>query len=176
MVYDRPRCTIWNRWDAQNRPQLRGRAEYFIITYIVRLYAPPDSAAATRPDFFKHALWPQLTGNTILGLDANCVPDEALDLKRVANSPYRNDGADELEDICSAHSLIDVAREWLGDLPFFTAHHDRGPRRHPTASDTHRQNMRAGQQTGRHLWSACKSHTTVSSGATLPRRMRAMDS
>ena len=77
----------------------------------------------TRPDFFKHALGPQLTGNTILGLDANCVPDEALDLKRVANSPYRNDGADELEDICSAHSLIDIAREWLGDLPFFTAHH-----------------------------------------------------
>ena len=90
---------------------------------LVSVYAPPDSAAATRPDFFKHALGPQLTGNTILGLDANCVPDEALDLKRVANSPYRNDGADELEDICSAHSLIDVAREWLGDLPFFTAHH-----------------------------------------------------
>jgi hypothetical protein len=40
---------------------------------LVSVYAPPDSVAATRPDFFKHALRPQLTDNTILGLDANCV-------------------------------------------------------------------------------------------------------
>ena len=55
------------------------------------VYHPlPDSVAATRPDFVKHALGPQPTVNTILGLDANCVPDEALYLKRVANSPYRS--------------------------------------------------------------------------------------
>ena len=29
---------------------------------LVSVYAPPDSAAATRPDYFKHALGPQLTG------------------------------------------------------------------------------------------------------------------
>ena len=39
------------------------------------------------------------TKNTVLGIDANCVPDTELDLRRDANTPYENSGRDELEEM-----------------------------------------------------------------------------
>ena len=44
---------------------------------LIAAYAP--SIAAERPPFFQH-LAARLTRNTILAIDANCVPDTSLDL------------------------------------------------------------------------------------------------
>lgn len=90
---------------------------------LVSAYAPPDSRAQERPDYFK-SLARLIDARTILGIDANCVPDETLDLKRVGTSRYNNTGADELVALTSAHSLADVARECLGTEPYFTSHHN----------------------------------------------------
>ena len=65
-----------------------------------------------------------ITARTILGIDANCVPDPTLDLQRTSTSPYDNNGSTELAAVISSHNLYDVAREQLGRTNnFFTAHH-----------------------------------------------------
>ena len=64
-------------------------------------YAHSDAQADQRPGFFTNTLKPRLTQNTVLGIDANCVPDEQLDLKRVGVHPYNNTGANELADAIS---------------------------------------------------------------------------
>ena len=64
-----------------------------IHSRIIRLtaaYAHSDAQADQRPGFFTNTLKPRLTQNTVLGIDANCVPDEQLDLKRVGVHPYNN--------------------------------------------------------------------------------------
>jgi len=91
---------------------------------LVSAYANPDTSAAERPRFFTNSLAQLVNKNTVMGIDANCVPDVTLDVKRTATSPYRNDGAQELHDLVTQHSLIDVARECLGKEPFFTSHHN----------------------------------------------------
>ena len=58
-------------------------------------YAPQDSNARVA---FLQGLKGRIDSKTILGLDANCVPDLDLDLKREhTTTPYDNAGADELE-------------------------------------------------------------------------------
>ena len=64
-----------------------------------------------------------ITKRTVLGIDANCVPDPGLDVKSDATTPYENAGSVEFEQIIDHKSLIDVARAYLGDVPFYTAHH-----------------------------------------------------
>ena len=91
---------------------------------VTSAYAHPDSHHTERPRFFTHTLAPFVTKHTILALDANCVPEPSLDLKRPnSTTPYCNTGADELSDLVSQKGLIDVAREQLGASPLFTSHH-----------------------------------------------------
>ena len=83
-------------------------------------YAP--ATGADRPAFF-NAITPRLRKHTVLGIDANCVPDPTLDLKRDATSPYPNTGADILRDAVDEKGLTDVVREVLGSTPYFSSHH-----------------------------------------------------
>ena len=81
---------------------------------LASVYAHPKKEAAQRPAFFR-SLRIFINKSTVLGIDANCVPDVQLDVKKHSRSPYNNLGADELQDIIVEKDLIDVAREWLGD-------------------------------------------------------------
>ena len=58
-----------------------------------------------------------------MGIDANCVPDTTVDVKRDARSPYENRGADILRDAIDQKGLIDVVREVIGSEPYFSSHH-----------------------------------------------------
>ena len=88
--------------------------------HMVAAYAP--AIPADRPTFLR-SLTNKLKKTTVLGIDANCVPDVTLDLKRTATSPYPNQGADDLRDAVDRKSLVDVARAVSGKAPIFTAHH-----------------------------------------------------
>ena len=90
---------------------------------ITTAYAPPDSRYQERPGFFEKKLAGFVTPRTLLALDANCVPEPLLDLKRAGSSPYHNEGAEELAHLVAQHRLVDIAREQLGSAPFFTSHH-----------------------------------------------------
>ena len=112
------------------------------LVTLASAYAPPDSRAAERPAFF-NKLADELNDHSILGTDANCVPDPSVDLQRNAASAYQNDGARELFNAITSHDLTDVTRKTLGDsTPFFTNHtmidsrHARGNRQ-----DAHRPNL-----------------------------------
>ena len=61
---------------------------------ITSAYAPAKPTAQdTRADFFKK-LAKLLTRNTLLGIDANCVPNVQLDVKRDAQaSAYENEAS-----------------------------------------------------------------------------------
>lgn len=91
---------------------------------ITAAYAPARKTKACeklRVVFMKR-LSRYLSRNTLLGIDANCVPDTRLDLRRDATSEYDNEGANELACAVARFGLIDTAREELGDEPFFTCH------------------------------------------------------
>ncbi len=93
---------------------------------LVSAYAPARSGPGHPRTAFYENLDTRLSTNTVLGIDANSVPDTRLDLKRDATSPYDNEGADRLDEAIDNHNLIDVARAALGSnnpAPFFTAHH-----------------------------------------------------
>ena len=93
-------------------------------TRLTAAYAPTGTEITSRPDFFKMKLAPYVTPSTVLGIDANCVPDPVLDVNRpAAESEYDNRGALELNDLVDSRHLIDVAREQLGLDKFYTAHH-----------------------------------------------------
>ena len=81
----------------------------------------PVSPPPLRVAFMKK-LRSYLTKSSILGIDANCVPDEALDIQRDGNTPYDNAGANELADAVAHFDLSDTAREQLGTKPLFTCH------------------------------------------------------
>ena len=99
---------------ATKKAAARGR--YLTVTMkvdtakrkLVAAYAP--AKPSDRPAFF-NTIAPRLTRRTVLGIDANCVPDTTLDLQRDATTPYRNDGADILSDALDRKELIDVVRE-----------------------------------------------------------------
>ena len=90
------------------------------------VYAPADPSE--RISFF-NTLTRLIDNNTILGIDANCVPDVTLDRQSSAPSPYNNTGATTLNNVIASLGLIDVARESLGDRPFFTCFKDRSKTR-----------------------------------------------
>ena len=93
---------------------------------LASVYAP--SAPNERTAFFR-TLPTIVNSNTILGIDANCVPDVTLDRTSSAPSPYDNTGANTLNDIIAHLGLIDVARESLGNEPFFTCFHGQSKTR-----------------------------------------------
>ena len=92
---------------------------------LASVYAPADPDA--RPAFFNtlnkrgHRF---INKKTIMGIDANCVPDVLLDRKSQAASQYNNTGADTLNQVVASLGLIDVARAFLGNKPFFTSFHN----------------------------------------------------
>jgi len=91
--------------------------------HLVSAYAGANRSS-DRASFFTDTLEPLIFRNTILGIDANCVPDIDLDtLRPGVTSCYENSGATELATIISDHDLTDVARDQLGNSPFFTSHH-----------------------------------------------------
>jgi hypothetical protein len=75
-----------------------------------------------RPAFFNDVVAPRVKDNTIMSIDANCVPDTTLDLLRQGTSEWKNHGALELHNITTAHDLSDIVREKLGQSPLFTNH------------------------------------------------------
>ena len=89
-------------------------------TKLISAYAPAQPGS--RPNFFSVTLAPIATKNSIMGIDANCVPNEALDLKRVGHTPYDNAGAAELAQVIAQNELADIARECLGQDEFYTSH------------------------------------------------------
>ena len=91
------------------------------IKRLASVYAPSDPDL--RPPFF-NTLPRLINEHTILGIDANCVPDMLLDRKSPARSPYNNKGAATLNHIIANYGLIDVARVYLGPEPFFTSFHN----------------------------------------------------
>jgi len=86
-----------------------------------------QSATPARTTFFS-ALAAMVNPKTILGLDANCVPDTTLDTLRppACTTPYENDGYKTLNNLTDDNGLTDIARQQLGSdgtNPFFTSHH-----------------------------------------------------
>ena len=80
-------------------------------------YAPQDGQA--RVTFF-NTFTRHLDKRTVLGIDANCVPDDDLDLKRDAASVYDNRGSNELTNAVSSLDLTDMLRDAKEDEPFFS--------------------------------------------------------
>ena len=70
------------------------------VFVLVSMLATAFLAHYNAPKFFKE-LAPIITPRTVLGIDANCVPDVHLDVKRDPDvtSPYENSGSDECEDM-----------------------------------------------------------------------------
>jgi hypothetical protein len=98
-----------------------------------------QAAKPKRTTFF-NKLAALITPRTILGLDANCVPDTSLDTSRpsTCTSAYENDGHHALDNIVDDNGLLDVAREQLGTdgtRPFFTSHHRHGMRSRSAVRD-----------------------------------------
>jgi hypothetical protein len=88
------------------------------LLVLTAAYAP--SAPGERQAFFTNILQPFVDSETVLGIDANCVPDVSLDVRSSARISYENTGANELQSVIDKADLIDIAREWLGNAPFFT--------------------------------------------------------
>ena len=88
---------------------------------LVSAYAPVT--AALRKNFFTDCLEGYLDSSTLLGIDANCVPDPALDSRSDANATQNDAGADDLEQITDDAHLEDICRVTYPDKLFFTAHH-----------------------------------------------------
>ena len=88
--------------------------------HLVAAYAP--ATPTDRPAFFT-SMRNKIRRHTVMGIDANCVPDVTLDLQRDATSPYPNNGADILSDTVDSKGLVDVAREVSGSEKIFSAHH-----------------------------------------------------
>ena len=79
---------------------------------LVSAYAP-SAPSALRPPFFRRALPRFLSKSAVLGIDANCVPDPTIDLRRDATSPYDNKGAAELADVVNDFELIEGKQIFL---------------------------------------------------------------
>ena len=77
------------------------------------IYAPQDAVQCKA--FYTAQLTSKfITKTTILGMDANCVPDPRLDVRSPSNHPnyrYANEGASELDALITSAELTDVAGE-----------------------------------------------------------------
>ena len=71
--------------------------------HMVAAYAP--AIPADRPTFLR-SLTNKLKKTTVLGIDANCVPDVLLDRKSQAASQYNNTGADTLNQVVASLGLL----------------------------------------------------------------------
>lgn len=87
-----------------------------VIT-LASVYAPVDGCE--RAQFFQR-IERHLDKRTGLCIDANCVPDERLDLRRDAPTPYDNAGSKELGDATDRLDITDAARDAKGDDAHFT--------------------------------------------------------
>ena len=89
-------------------------------------YAPATPKAgdpiSRRPAFF-NSMKKLLRKDTILAIDANCVPDVGLDTRRDATTAYDNAGAKELAEAIDEKGLVDITRQSLGSDFFWTSHH-----------------------------------------------------
>ena len=85
---------------------------------IASVYAPQDDNERIT---FLAALRNKLDSTTLLGIDANCVPDPSIDLKREGSvTPYPNKGAAELADTMTNLDITDIFRESFPDVQSFT--------------------------------------------------------
>ena len=83
---------------------------------LVAAYAPQDARA--RIELFKN-LEVVLSANTLVGIDANCVPDPILDQ---TSAKTANNGGTEMVALFASFGLTDVARENLGNKRLYTSH------------------------------------------------------
>ena len=82
------------------------------------IYAPVTPA--DRPGFFT-AIKPRMTSPHLIGMDANCVFDTSIDVSRPAPpSPDDTRGSAELRTLLTDADVTDIARETMGDAPFYT--------------------------------------------------------
>ena len=86
---------------------------------LMSVYAPVNPAE--RPDFFTN-LGPKITKSHLIGMDGNCVFNPALDVSRPGGltKPEDTKGTPELRKALDDNDLTDVAREALGNAPYFT--------------------------------------------------------
>ena len=75
---------------------------------MVSAYAPQTG----RQEFFRDVLRPRIDNKTVLGIDANCVMDVALDIRSHAQR-QPNHGGRELAQVVAEAGLVDVMRERL---------------------------------------------------------------
>ena len=98
---------------------------------VASAYAPVQNDQ--RAAFYTHALQQAINDKTILGIDANCVPDPRVDEVVHGGQPPPNDGATELQRITRDKDLADIVRETQANKSFYTNHtkisHDRVTRR-----------------------------------------------
>ena len=94
---------------------------------LVSCYAPAKAVStdvnSKRSTFFTNVLKKFITQDSIIGMDANCVPDIRLDIKKTTPSPYDNEGAQELADLVDEKGLADITRACIPTEPFYTAQH-----------------------------------------------------
>ena len=100
------------------------------------IYAPEEPHL--RAAFFKR-IRHLITGTSIIGTDANCVPDVSIDVQCAAGTRYPSNGAltqgaAELQAIVVDNDLTDITRQTLGTPPGMTSvctHGGGGPRSPP---------------------------------------------
>ena len=89
-------------------------------TTVTSAYAPVQSDQ--RAAFFTHSMQQTLSDMTILGIDANCVPDPQADEIVHGGQPPPNDGAVELAQATRGNDLTDIVRETQGNKAYYTSH------------------------------------------------------
>ena len=91
-------------------------------TQLVAAYAPVESKE--RPNFFKKELEPIMSINSLLGIDANCVPNAIEDYRSDSGATPPNKVASELLETINSYELEDAKITTYGhDQPIYTSHH-----------------------------------------------------
>ena len=91
---------------------------------VMSAYAPAKGEGQAREAYFK-SIANRIKKNSLIGIDANCVPDVSIDHRSnsTSSSAYENGGAALFEETIIKAGLMDVQREHFGDERFFTSHH-----------------------------------------------------
>ena len=86
------------------------------LTSVYAPVYPPDRTA------FFTGIKPRLTKSHLIGMDANCVFNPAIDVSRPdgTTKPPDTAGTAELHSALADNDLTDIAREALGDIPYHT--------------------------------------------------------
>ena len=115
--------------ERTRKATLGGRAVTMALTVqgkrrkLMAAYAPARDVQPMKRGRFFTALSSLVTRDTVIGIDANCVPDVTIDVQSAAVSSYPNGGHVELNSMIDSKGLVDVARRSLGRSPFFSSHH-----------------------------------------------------